>query len=120
LRFDASLLTLGFNLDESQTQFAGRIHRMIRFGLSIDDADEGLGDDDDLLPLEEVDGAAADASELNKDGRIHCMIKFGLSIDDEDGGLCDDDDSSSSRGGCCRTRPQNLKTRASASRSLLT
>merc|ERR1711992_449292 len=46
LMFETSLLTSGFNLEDS-SQFATRIHRMIKIGLSIDEVD---GDADDDLP----------------------------------------------------------------------
>jgi len=71
LLFETSLLTSGFNL-EKPTVFAGRIHKLIKLGLSIYEDDDDVAaddaeaddDDDDLPPLEE-DGDATVMEEVD-------------------------------------------------------
>ncbi|KAK8504945.1 hypothetical protein V6N12_058041 [Hibiscus sabdariffa] len=58
LLYETALLTSGFSLDDPNT-FAGRIHRMLKLGLSIDEEDTAA-DDVEMPPLEE------DANEESK------------------------------------------------------
>jgi molecular chaperone HtpG len=62
LLFDTSLLVSGFSLEEPNT-FAGRLHRMIKLGLSID---EDGGDDDEDVPELEASADGVDSSKMEE------------------------------------------------------
>ena len=69
LLFETSLLTSGFSLDEPSS-FAGRIHRMIKFALNVED-EEGDMPTEDVPPLEE-DNKDESEQKMEEIGRASC------------------------------------------------
>ncbi|KAG8496094.1 hypothetical protein CXB51_009302 [Gossypium anomalum] len=70
LLYETALLTSGFSLDDPNT-FAGRIHRMLKLGLSIDDDDTGGADDVDMPSLEEEGNEESKMEEVSVYRRVY-------------------------------------------------
>merc|ERR1719348_323561 len=64
LLFETSLIISGFNLEDPDAH-ASRIHRMIKLGLGLDDAEEDLGVEETPMPDLEGDEDTARMEEVD-------------------------------------------------------